>query len=415
MGAREANSSHANALRMVREAFKFASRLKSARKNLVHIFRFLSPPTAGQTSRRGRSSNDGGGGDCDDGVHCDGGGNSTSRSFEFGRALISLAPPSAHTIASSAASSPARHLTLPSGGSDAEMRSSAATSDSEMASSASAASSAKEQRPALKHLATDEATSAYFARKMLVAPLAASATSVDAGETTPRLPFQLLQHQSGESDDAPLSATPPARLQPPVFFADEEEPPAKASKSSSSSNGAGSQKSVLVAPGAAAVAAAETTAIASGGLSRVSSIGVVRRRSWRTHYVRPNKSLDTAESPSAGEVSGAPLQSGKNAISALQLQALGVTSHSTPMCGPTRRGSTTTTTTVDAPAARSETAVGAESSGGGGVESVARSLIRRKSSGSSATPTAAVATAAAATTAAAKQKAPIGVRHSTHT
>jgi hypothetical protein len=32
-------------------------------------------------------------------------------------------------------------------------------------------------------------------------------------------------------------------------------------------------------------------------LTRVSSIGVVRRKSWRTHYVRPNKSLDQESAP----------------------------------------------------------------------------------------------------------------------
>ncbi|KAI6172422.1 RhoGAP domain protein [Aphelenchoides besseyi] len=157
---------------------------------------------------------------------------------------------------SSPSPSPVRHLQLPTD--DLEMRSSSEEMRSQScASSQSHASSAKEQRPDLQ-----------LPPLTIVKPLVATTTT---GETTPRLPFQLLQHHSGESDDAPLSATPPARSQQaPVFFPDDPaEPPAKTSKSSSSSsgNGNGSQSSVLVAPGGQSTAA-NTTAV---GLTRVIS------------------------------------------------------------------------------------------------------------------------------------------------
>ncbi|KAI6183706.1 RhoGAP domain protein [Aphelenchoides bicaudatus] len=134
-----------------------------------------------------------------------------------------------------------------------------------------------------------------------------------SGETTPRLPFQMLQHHSGESDDAPLSATPPARQQPPMFFA-EDAPPTKTSKSDSSS-GSQSQKSILIGPSATTQSQQQPSS--TGGLTRVSSIGVVRRKSWRTHYVRPNKSLDQESAPK---------------------EEVGLTSHSTPAAS-TRRSS----------------------------------------------------------------------------
>jgi hypothetical protein len=91
-----------------------------------------------------------------------------------------------------------------------------------------------------------------------------------------------------------LSATPPARQQPPVFFGEDAPPTktSKSSKSSSSSSGTQSQKSILIGPSSVAQGQQK-----SGGLTRVSSIGVVRRKSWRTHYVRPNKSLDQESVP----------------------------------------------------------------------------------------------------------------------
>lgn len=138
-------------------------------------------------------------------------------------------------------------------------------------------------------------------------PLALSGT----GESTPRLPFQLIQHQSGDADDAPLVATPPARQQPPVFFAadpaDSAAPKLKSTQQqhSSSSSSQHSQASVIHQAAGAAGAGAEQISSASDPkpLARVSSMGVVRRKSWRTHYVRPNKSLDQ-ESGTPKEVSG---------------------------------------------------------------------------------------------------------------
>lgn len=86
-----------------------------------------------------------------------------------------------------------------------------------------------------------------------------------------------------------LLSTPPARQQPPVFFA-EDAPPAKAPKSSPDSSSAQLHKNILVGPSSSGQRQ-ET------GLTRVSSVGVVRRKSLRQHYVRPNKSLDQEGTP----------------------------------------------------------------------------------------------------------------------
>ncbi|CAD5213870.1 unnamed protein product [Bursaphelenchus xylophilus] len=200
---------------------------------------------------------------------------------------------------------------------------------SSLTSSHSPASSVEQQQPSPMPVDSDQEE-----KKDKIVPLALSAT----GETTPRLPFQMIQHQSGDDDDAPIVATPPARQQPPVFFAgDVEGAPKLKSQNSSSSSSNQSQSSIIHQ------SPASTTA--PPGLSRVSSMGVVRRKSWRTHYVRPNKSLDQEGTPKEKDVTE--------------------TSHSTPIRYPSstsmRRASATEAETPEP----------------------SKILIRRKSSGSS--------------------------------
>uniref|UniRef100_A0A915DKK3 Uncharacterized protein n=1 Tax=Ditylenchus dipsaci TaxID=166011 RepID=A0A915DKK3_9BILA len=85
-----------------------------------------------------------------------------------------------------------------------------------------------------------------------------------------RKPFQLLQQRQYSSAEGSDSATPPASAGAAPDKASKKEETVGASESSSS--------------GASTVA----TAIAAIGIQS----GSGKRRSWRTHYIRPNKSLE---------------------------------------------------------------------------------------------------------------------------
>ncbi|CAD5208986.1 unnamed protein product [Bursaphelenchus okinawaensis] len=158
---------------------------------------------------------------------------------------------------------------------------------SSLTSSQSPSSSVEQQQPS--PMPIDSGTEEQSEKDDTVVPLNISST----GETTPRLPFQMIQHQSGDDDDTPIVATPPARQHPPMFFAGELETglKIKPQHSSSSSSSNHSQTSVVHS----------SPTPKRSGLNRVSSMGVVRRKSWRKHYVRPNKSLDQEGSPKEPE------------------------------------------------------------------------------------------------------------------
>lgn len=108
---------------------------------------------------------------------------------------------------------------------------------------------------------------------------------------TPRQPLQLIQqpysrHSSNGGSSEP--ATPQAVTSLSVFFG-------SSTISGETSSGQAQPDAVPPVASEAPVPSSSTTTSGSGNGSRVAGSGVVRRKSWRTHYVRPHKSFEQAE------------------------------------------------------------------------------------------------------------------------